>query len=347
MNIAQLIESTNRVNDSYGAKNTFRNKPLGQVYFYNKTVRTKPQHSIIEVSMMIKAVTERKVNYHRVMASISGVEQKTVTGKELASLVRFAKQGTKGIEEKSDAVLISEALNNKPFPDKTVVRYGDKQGTPSNIQEDTKEEGDENTSKPKEDDSGLYVIIDDNISDQSMVKVWCSCSNYYWVFQYYNVENDADIFMRAPKTYIPKTKEGFDAFTSNKPIRNPGRHPGVCKHLLLLFALLMDPKKSSEGSAEPGGSNILKEVQEVTNEYRANIDRFKKVKRLSEDQYNKIIEKYQRQHVQKEQYRTWYGASYGYGSRIKRKYKGWQAGIKFVDTEKRQYWRKIQNKRVG
>ena len=205
MNISELLASTHRVNNrSYGPKNTFDNKKLGKVLLYNKTVRTKPDLSIIEVSMMIEAVTEKGMDHHRVMAAIYGVKQQKVTGRELAAEMRRIKKGRKGIEKETDQALIIEALETKPFKDKTVIREGNEQGFPVSPEDDDKKQ-----------DLGYYIIIDDNVSKDNLVKVWCSCSSYYWTFLYYNVENDVDIFMKRPDTYIPKTKKGFEAFTDD------------------------------------------------------------------------------------------------------------------------------------
>lgn len=333
MNISELLASTHRVgNHSYGPKNTFDNKQLGKILLYNKTVRTKPDLSIIEVSMMIEAVTEKNMDHHRVMAAIYGVEQQRVTGRQLAAEMRRVKRGRKGIEEETDQSLIIEAIETKPFKDKTVIREGTEQGFPVSTEKDDEDQ-----------DLGYYIIVNDNVSKDNMIKVWCSCSSYYWTFLYYNVENDVDIFMKKPETYIPKTKKGFEAFTSNRPMRNPGRHPGMCKHLMLLFALLMDPIKSSSGSADQGGSNVMAEARGIVRAYKANIEKFEKAERMTEAEYNRIIEEYELQSLEREERRT--EASMGPGVKTRRKYKGWQPGIEYI--QKNQQWRKIPNKRVG
>ena len=256
MNISELLQSTHRVkNHAYGPKNTFNNKKYGELFLYNKVVRAKSGNSVIEVSMMIKAVTDNKeTNYHRVMMAISGVNQRTVQG---MTLVRELEAMDDKYKEMEYEDVIAHAIEGKPFPDKTVIKN----------------------------EAGTYTIIDDNVSKDSMIKVWCSCSDYYWTWQYYNVENDVDIFKEANK-YNPRTAKGKNALKTNHPLRNPNRRPGMCKHLLLLLALLMDP----EGN---GGSNVIKEARGVTRAYKANIERFKKADRLTSYQYGKIVQKWE------------------------------------------------------
>lgn len=65
-----------------------------------------------------------------------------------------------------------------------------------------------------------------------------NCSDYYYTFAYYNAENKVHIGMKPPKytPYKSLTKKDGDF----RPVRNPNRYPGVCKHILLFIALLMN-----------------------------------------------------------------------------------------------------------
>lgn len=273
MNISELLRSTSFV-EGYNPSNTFTNKKFGKIYAYNKLVRTKPNSSIIEVSMMITGVTDmikpakstvgRSVAAHKVMVAIRGVNQTVVSGDMLAEMMRATNPEYKDTEAYPNEDLIARAINPdyKPFADKTIMAQA----------------------------NGTYVIMEDKISKDAQIRVWCSCSSYYWVFQYYNVEHGVDIWGKAPARYIPKTKKGWEAFTKNKPMRNPGRHPGMCKHIMLLLALLMD-------------SELVSEARSITRNYKANIERFKKVDRLNADQYNKLMKEYQSDHRRKLQQR--------------------------------------------
>lgn len=65
-----------------------------------------------------------------------------------------------------------------------------------------------------------------------------NCSDYYYTFAWYNSEHRVNIGMKPPRytPYRKLTKKDTDF----RPVRNPNRHPGVCKHLLLFIALLMN-----------------------------------------------------------------------------------------------------------
>ena len=52
-----------------------------------------------------------------------------------------------------------------------------------------------------------------------------------------------------PKTYNYRSEAGKK---SKRPLRNPGRHPGMCKHLMLLLAMLMKDKVVKEKDSTLG-----------------------------------------------------------------------------------------------
>ena len=295
MNISELLQSTQYVHDgSFGPKNTFSQKRYGEVFLYNKQVKAKTGISVIEVSMMIKAVTDTvETNYHKVMIAINGVKQRTVQG---MTLVRELEAMDDKYKEMDYEEVIAIALEGKPFPEKTVIKN----------------------------EAGTYTIIDDNVSKDNQILVWCSCSNYYWMWQWYNVENNVDIFKVKPKRYVPKTKKGKEALKANHPMRNPGRHPGICKHILLLLALLMDPGPSGR----EGGSGVIKEARSVTRNFRANIDRFKKAERLNTTQYENIIKK-------------WSQDMQGVGQ-VRQ-----IDSDPFIEKKKKTNWRSVQKRMVG
>ena len=259
MNISQLLKST-QISHEYKPFYTFTYKPFGEIYLYNKKVLTKPGHSVIEVSMMISSKTDTvEKGNHKVMLTIAGVKQYSVTAKTLADTIRRENDNLKG---KKDNELVIMALEEKPLKGKTVM---------SN-------------------QNGYYTIIEDNIPKDSEILVWCSCSNYYWVWQYYNVENGVDIFGTAPAKYTHRTKKGAEAFAKGKPIRNPNRHPGMCKHIMLLLALLMDTD-SNEGNNRD--TNLIKEARNVTHNFKANIERFKTKDRMTDSDFKALMKNWE------------------------------------------------------
>lgn len=311
MNISELLKSTSYVK-GYDAKNTFSHKNFGEIYFFNKVARVKPNSSILEVSMMIQGSSDkilaakeeegRSVAVHKVMIAIRGVEQEVVNAEKLCNLMRLNNPAYRDEDAYPDNDLLALALNpdNKPFEGKTVMPQA----------------------------NGTYVIITDKIQKDNDIRVWCSCSSYYWVFQFYNVENNVDIWGKAPARYIPKTKAGFDAFTKNRPLRNPGRHPGMCKHIMLLLALLMD-------------SDVIGEARGITRNYKANIERFKKVDRMTANQYEKIMKDYASDHRRLNQKRDasrTEAAGFAQLASTQRKNIGWNKELKWnPDTG---HWRK-------
>ena len=261
--IQQLIDSTNTVK-GYDTQTTFSKKKFGAIYAFNKVATPKPENSIIEISMMIKGVTDilhlktknRPVAAHKVLMAIKGVKQELLSRAELISRMKLKYVELR--EEDKEEVIIARALdpNKKPFENRTVMQV--------------------NRDK--------FVILDDKISNDAEVHVWCSCSSYYWVFQYYNIDNDVNLpRYNKPMNYKYKTKAGIQAALNKKPMRNPNKAYGMCKHLQLLLALLMDSKTVS---ATTSGAKA------INKEYHLNINRFKKVERLSPVEYKKLQTKF-------------------------------------------------------
>ena len=133
--------------------------------------------------------------------------------------------------------------------------------------------------------------------------------------------------MKVPARYIPKTKAGWEAFKTNTPIRNPQRRPGVCKHIMLLLALLMD-SKTIEGAGE------------VKQEFNANISRFKAANYLSPSGYDNLVKNfksdYRKLKSQRNMNRT-ESAGYAQLNKTGSKHKGWDRRLKW--NPKRGHWR--------
>ena len=275
MTISQLIQSTGKV-EGYDPSASFKKK-VGKIIAYNKKVKAKPKHSVIEITMMVRGLTEtvyqartgrRPIVAHKVMVAISGVEQEIVSGEQLADRMRIVYPEYKDTEKYSNQELIQRAIDEdkKPFTNKTVM----------------------------EQDKDTYVIIDDHIKDNSFIQVWCSCSSYYWVFQYYNIEAGVNIMKPGAPIDMPaykyKTKKGFEAFKKGKPMRNPKKAPGMCKHIMLLLAMLMTSNLIDDDS---------KSSKKVKSNYLLNIHNFKKVKKLGPRQYEKLMAQYNRDRKRK------------------------------------------------
>lgn len=308
MNISELLESTSNVT-GFGAKDTFGKKKFGAIYLYNKSVRVKPGSSIVEVTMMIRGVSDmikptkessqRSVAVHKVMIAIRGVNQEAVSNTEIVERIKNL-----------------EVDGQKP--------YAGEHGNHilSEIEKDTKFFKDKTIFKNK---GGGYVIVEDKIPKTAEIRVWCSCSSYYWVFQYYNVQNKTDIWMKYPDKYIPKTKKGWEAFKKNRPMRNPGKHPGMCKHIMLLLAILMEKETVSE-------------ARSIIKNYKANYNKFKVMNKLTKKGYDQLIKDYKSDHLRKNTQRQVDRVNFGYADEkgIKKpNQRGWMSHMKWVNG----HWR--------
>ncbi len=282
MTISALLSSTEKVT-GYGASDTFGKKKMGSILTYNKTVRVKANSSIIEITMMIRGLTEKvsrvgggrsSVAAHRVMVAISGVKQRVISGKQLAAMMRFAHPEYSDTEKYTDTELIERAVSGKvkPFRNSTIFKQ-------------------EGTDK--------YVQVQDKIDpDKAYIQVWCSCSSYYWVFQFYNIENGVNIRQRGASVKMPpyryKTQKGLEDFKKGSPMRNPKKAPGVCKHLMLLLAMLVSSNIVDDNSDES---------MKVAEKYELHTNRFKKDEVLSAEAYENLVHKYDRDRDKKIQER--------------------------------------------
>lgn len=274
MNIKELIRSTNEVKNR-GKRATFQKK-FGSIYLYNKTINVFKGGSAIIVNMMIGGVTDMirtggkriPVAYHKVSIALNNISKQEFSAEELVKVIR--------LEHRKYA-------DEKEFPDQDVIRIV--LDNPSSFFKDA-------TVFPTPDGKD-FVVLSNNIPEDSEIQVWCSCSDYYWTFQYYNMQTPCrdnrgtvNLFGSRgyPKTYNYKSSLGNK---SKAPMRNPGRRPGMCKHLMLLLAMLMK-------------DNIVRDPKNgLTKSYRANYSKFikgNKEERVSQSQYDNILKNYRKDH---------------------------------------------------
>ena len=130
------------------------------------------------------------------------------------------------------------------------------------------------------------------------------------------MQEGVDIFGKNPDKYSHKTKRGLEAFQKNRPIRNPGKHPGMCKHIMLLLAMLMD-------------TDTISEAKGVAKQYKANIARFTKAEKLDDSGFKQLMGKFKRE-FKKLQASRGINSAPGYGytpkaNKNKSSYKGWNS----------------------
>lgn len=282
MNIKELIESTNKVS---GREQSFVfQKKFGTIYSFNKNITIPKGGNAIIVSMMIGGVSDmilsggkrKPVAYHKVSLALRvGKDgKKEYSPSELAALIRIKHPEYGDKEEWPNWMLLKKALEDSSifFNDSTVFERADGDG---------------------------YVLVTNNIPEESEVQVWCSCSDYYWTFQYYNMQtrNEDNTCLNLygasgyPKTYNHQSSAGKK---SKSPLRNPGRNPGMCKHLMLLTAMLMEDEIITDTK------NGLKKY------YKANYSKFIKGnerERVSKSVFKSIQEEYKKDHKELSRHR--------------------------------------------
>lgn len=293
MNIKQLIASTARIGRGRSKSEVF-SKKFGTIYLYNQMATVRKMGTSVTVSMMITGVTDmvgsggqkQPVAYHKVSLAINGIEQEYYKPEELVAKLRREYKEFENEEEWKPNDILRQAIENPQayFPGATLFRATN-------------------------DQNNGYCVVSNKIPEDAEIQVWCSCSDYYWTMQFYNCEADVDLNRKYPQRYVPKSQKGFDAFKEGRPVRNPGRHPGMCKHLMLLLATLMD-----KGVVEDKGGGLKKY-------YKANYSNFDmKKQRLTMAQYESRINKYNKDHdLQLSQRKLAHETTYGAGGHKK----GW------------------------
>lgn len=286
MNIKQLLQSTSMVKGR-GKSRAFQKK-FGTILLYNQTVTVRKTYNVVDISMMISGVTDmiktangkRPVAYHKATVSIKGLKQTYYSPENLVSYIRLNYKEYENEKEYPAPDVIKIVLNNPSgfFPGSTIFRT------------------------TNDADNG-FSVIPNKIPEDSEIRVWCSCSDYYWTFQYYNCDNDVDSYGKYPQSYTPKTKLGFEALKKKQPLRNPSKSPGMCKHVMLLLATLME-----SGIVQEDKSNLLKY-------YNANYEKFKKKSMLGKVAYENRIAKWRKDQDIKLKQRKIESNSIGYGAK--------------------------------
>ena len=276
MNIRELIQSTGRVKNR--GKNLVFQKKFGSIYLYNKTVQVPKGGGVIVVNMMIGGATDMirvagkrtPVAYHKVSLAINIGDdgKKEYTTEELINHIRATHKKYANPEEISNEDVLRVILDHPSdfFSDATIFKTSNADG---------------------------YTVVSNHIPIDSEIQVWCSCSDYYWTFQYYNMQTPSkgnrgyvNLYGAKgyPKIYNYRSERGKKA---KAPLRNPGRNPGMCKHLMLLLAMLMKDKVVNDGK------------NGLTKFYNANYNQFikdNKKQRVSQNEYEKILKSYQKDH---------------------------------------------------
>jgi hypothetical protein len=287
MNIRQLIESTNQVKNRDQA--SALKKKFGSIYAYDKRASIEENGRVVTISMLISGRTDfikqggkrTPVPYHKVSIAINIGEEgrKEYTPEELVSEIRLNYSKYANEKEYVDKDILKEVAEkpDKFFKGATVFK----------------------TLK-----GGKYMVVKNKISEDAPIQVWCSCSDYYWTFQYYNIQTPVktktgkllgclNLYATKdyPKVYNHRSEAGKK---SKRPLRNPGRHPGMCKHLMLLLAMLMKDDVVKPGKSELGQEYELNYTKFFKNNIKERISDTEFERKLAKYKYGQSIKNDQR-----------------------------------------------------
>ena len=310
MNIKELIASTNRVKNRDQA--TVFQKKFGSIYAFNKNITIFKGGNAIVINMIIGGVTDyirtggrkQPVPFHKVSLALNiGKDgKKDYTPTELVEAIRAKHSEYRDKDKWPNPDVLKAALENpdKFFEDATIFPTTNGEG---------------------------YTVVTNNIPENSQVQVWCSCSDYYWTFQYYNINtrnrdgSSLNLYGATgyPRVYNHRSTAGKK---SKRPMRNPGRHPGMCKHLMLLVAMLMKDE-------------VIKDSKDgLIKYYKANYGEFLKgneKKRISQQAFESKMKQYERGHaIMNDQRNT---AHFMSGNKTERQFKPENQDIKIINED--------------
>jgi hypothetical protein len=163
--------------------------------------------------MIIGAATEINKSAHRVSIALHGIDSKEYTSEELIHLIKVEDARLSKVD---DGEILNNVLKEVSFlKGKTIIQ--------------------KDTNRDK------FIVFSNNIPLKTEIRVKCTCSDFFYTFAWYNADHKVLIGRRPPKykRYLGLTSKEKEDIV---PVRNPRRLPGVCKHILLFLALLMDGK---------------------------------------------------------------------------------------------------------
>jgi hypothetical protein len=257
MNIGSLLKGSYTVQSVNQAKHrtanrypsaTFVHKEFGQIYGFNKNIKYKSDSDIIEFQLMMGVATQVDRSTHKISVAIKGVKIKEYTAEELADKIRGANKKYTQLKKLDNKTVVTRAIkNDKLYRGFTIFNK-------SNTNDILSKNG---SILDKNNENDKFVIVDKVIPLTAETRVTCSCSDFFYTFSYYNYEHGC---LLGPKPPPYKKYTGSDSIVIKRNIRET---PGVCKHLMLFFAMLMDGKTLFSGK-------IIENESELMSGYKAN-----------------------------------------------------------------------------
>lgn len=253
----------------YSMDYTLAEKTFGNIYYNDKVVYYNSDFRIIEIRMTMGAKTESSYSgMHAIRMAIYGVKgtvydsmddlRRAMVQKKArdyandpnGSLDRRSKANNimshdiEGTEDGFNGKEYSADSSTRKFADKGLNTEQHKQMYNTNDTETedyinrnfsgivlpcaSASETFSNNYAP----NGKVFYLEEPISMNSLVRVSCSCSSYYYTLAPYNYSAGVHLG-QAPGEYTRRTNR-------KGPILNVGKKPGLCKHLMLFTMLLLN-----------------------------------------------------------------------------------------------------------
>lgn len=220
-------------------------KPFGEIYYNNKVVLYDEDLHIIEIRMTMGTKTETAYDgYHVVRLAIynpDGVVYDSLKDlyKAEISNIKSKRKGGPGADPQKDMAALRKAMKGQPVKDgslpesdseKFEVDAGELLGNLTGFIIPVADTSRASMGQSFA-ESGKVFYLRSPITPNSLVRVSCTCSDYYYTISPYNYKAGAHL---GPKPTFPSTSNKV------KPVRNQQKNPGLCKHLMMMVVLLLN-----------------------------------------------------------------------------------------------------------
>ena len=178
-------------------------KDFGTIYL--NSMSTMPSASMLDIIIYMGVATDKGKTSHRVAISLKNDKFQELTETELVNLIKS--RNPADVDKTKDDMIL-KLLNDssyQPIEGSTIIR--------------------KNSTDRK------FSIIPNRIPVDTEIKIRCTCSDYFFCWSWYNADHKCLIGTRPP-AYKKATN-------SKRTSKNPHKLPGMCKHTLLLIAILM------------------------------------------------------------------------------------------------------------
>lgn len=277
MNLKQLIASREKVVSSrWDTHKSFEDKPMGNIISIDLQGAYHNRNKTLSVTLEIKAATQEYETIRPSSSSLGKYYDKSEKKRDKRARKKepISSQATK-IETHTCTIAFKGIEQLKVDLEKSIDLYKAKcieRGKPSQVDAFKKKK-----IKKIEKESGLkYIGTEDNlaifrtpVSLLTPVNVRCTCANFFYAFATYNGINDCLIGTK-PGVYTKYEDDKLRIRTEtlskqgslrrkvimntnrNKdvPILNENQVPGLCKHLQLLIAILIEKNQEPKGDLE-------------------------------------------------------------------------------------------------